>query len=57
MDVSIDHSPEEKPETDVASIESLLNSRLKVTVSTFPNIKGEIKNDIAINHDEEDDDN
>lgn len=56
MDVSIDHSPEEKPETEVANIETLLNSRLKVPASTFPNLKEEIKNDMAINHDDDDDD-
>ena len=54
MEVSIDQSQEEKPLTEVASIQSLLNSRLKVPESEF---KGDIKNVIANNHHKDDYDN
>ena len=55
MEVEIDQSQDEKEEQ--ASVDFLLNSKLKVKESTIPYFKGEIKNDMNDNHDSEDDDN
>ena len=55
MEVAIDQSQDEKEEQ--ASVEFLLNSKLKVKESTIPYFKGEIKNDMNDNHDSEEDDN
>ena len=55
MEVAIDQSQDEKEEQ--ASVDFLLNSKLKVKESIIPYFKGEIKNDMNDNQDSEDDDN